>query len=254
MTTSPGRKILRKTGLIRDQKGIMNRYLSEGSHWDDHLANCKDFIVEAAAGKNRESVFVLGSGWLLDVPVEFLLHEFGRVYLVDLFHPPQIMHKFMGQGKVEFVNADLSGGMITTAYDFARGALSFPGLLDTPLKPFAYPGEPGLILSVNLLSQIDTLLVEYLERNVSLTGEEIIQFRRKVQEHHLSDLQPNRTCLVTDFEENFFAPDNETRKKSLLYTTLPPAKTEKEWNWEFDTTKTYRPGYKTTMRVKAIQF
>ena len=74
-------------GYLSDQKGIMNRYLNQQGGWDSHLDNSKRFIERSAFLKNKRSVAVLGSGWLLDVPIDYIAQEFGEVYLVDIAHP-----------------------------------------------------------------------------------------------------------------------------------------------------------------------
>ncbi len=37
-------RIIRRMGFIRDQEGIMNRYLRERSNWDRHLQHTRSFI------------------------------------------------------------------------------------------------------------------------------------------------------------------------------------------------------------------
>lgn len=63
-------------GYLNDQQGIMNRYLGESKQWEKHLPRCRKFITstfeDPGGGEKKESVAVLGSGWLLDVPLDHL--------------------------------------------------------------------------------------------------------------------------------------------------------------------------------------
>ena len=61
------RQILRRMGYIRDQEGIMNRYIREKMHWDQHLEKTREFINASFSDKSIETVAVLGSGWLVDI-------------------------------------------------------------------------------------------------------------------------------------------------------------------------------------------
>ena len=65
-------RVLRKFGFKKDQNGIINRYLREKGSWKTHLSNTKKFITDFTKNKAKNSCVVLGSGWLLDVPIEYL--------------------------------------------------------------------------------------------------------------------------------------------------------------------------------------
>ena len=80
-------------GYLRDQDGVMNRYLSERGNWNEHLDLTKDFIAQSFIQKELDTVAILGSGWLLDVPLEKLIPRFKHIYLVDIWHPRQIRRK-----------------------------------------------------------------------------------------------------------------------------------------------------------------
>jgi hypothetical protein len=70
-------------GFIKDQEGIMNRYLRESSQWKKHLEKTRNFISGSFSHTEAETVAVLGSGWLLDVPLDHLVQRFRHVYLVS---------------------------------------------------------------------------------------------------------------------------------------------------------------------------
>jgi len=101
---------IRRMGFLRDQEGIMNRYLREKGNWDPHLNHSKEFILRCFRDDRIQTVAVLGSGWLLDVPLDEMAKRFSTIYLVDIRHPPQIRKKVEPMSRVRLIEADLTGG------------------------------------------------------------------------------------------------------------------------------------------------
>ena len=57
-------------GLLKDQEGIMKRYLRENDGWKEHLERSRSFLLDAFPYKSstkQDTLLVLGSGWLLDL-------------------------------------------------------------------------------------------------------------------------------------------------------------------------------------------
>src|SRR5664279_4559157 len=102
--------ILHAIGYKADQEGIMNRCIREKNNWKEHLKNTSEYIIKFCdllpAGS---SIAILGSGWLLDVPIDYLLKKFSRIYLVDMCHPIQVKHKYKDNPNIIFVEKDLTG-------------------------------------------------------------------------------------------------------------------------------------------------
>ena len=86
-------RMLKNMHYVADQQGIIERYLKEAESWASHLENTKRAIIESAENKKKDNCAILGSGWLLDVPIEYLCQHFKKVYLFDVVHPTQIKHK-----------------------------------------------------------------------------------------------------------------------------------------------------------------
>ena len=68
--------ILKKFGFFKDQNGIINRYLREKEAWQAHLSNTRDFIINSSMNKDNSKAVILGSGWLLDIPVDELSKKY----------------------------------------------------------------------------------------------------------------------------------------------------------------------------------
>ena len=121
-------------GFLKDQEGIITRYINEEGNWEAHLRHTKGFITDVVKKYKPESVSILGSGWLLDVPIEFLAANCKSICLYDIRHPAQIRHRLRRFKNVVFVECDLTGvtpyyrvdGSDITAVLLAAGGMGYP--------------------------------------------------------------------------------------------------------------------------------
>lgn len=246
--------VARKTGYVKDQMGIQSRYVRERESWNSHLENTKHYIIETAQTlEKRDSVVVLGSGWLLDVPWQELSEMFTNVYLVDIVQPEQIVVKTKRNSNIHLITADVTGGVVELAED-SKSFVEFCDRLQQ-LPNFSIDGNPDLVVSVNLLNQLDILLCDYLKEKFSVSEQEVKQVRNLVQQRHIVSLPKCSTCLITDYcEENTSCADGSVQTKDLLYCELPQGTNIVEWKWIFDTNQRYREGHNTSMKVRAMRF
>ncbi len=249
-------RILRKFGFKKDQNGIINRYLRENGGWQSHLINTKNFIEHSAKAKEKETCVILGSGWLLDVPVDNLNEIFKKVYLVDIVHPKQIIHKYRKYKNIEFIKVDISG-YIKPVYDFIKKNRKTKTSLNQIVQQFPddfnkLMNNASMIVSVNILNQLDILICDYIKKYEMYSDEEINNFRKIIQQKHIDMMPRNKSCIITDYEElNYDDNMNLINKKSLIYANLPKGKAIREWKWNFDFSKTYHNNYKTVFNVMA---
>jgi hypothetical protein len=245
-------------GFIKDQEGIMNRYLRESSQWNKHLERTRKFISDSFAHTEAETVAVLGSGWLLDVPLDHLIHRFRKVYLVDIHHPIQIRKKTDGMSQVELIEADLTGGVIEKIWQYSReNKISSQDELDLdqiPLNPPLAHIQPDALISVNLLNQLDIILCDYLLKQKPFQQEDLIPFRAAIQAFHLEWISKKPACLVSDILEEVVDKNGVLSSKALLYTHLPEGKRQDHWWWDFDSLGTYHAESRTRMEVQAIEW
>lgn len=73
---------------VAEQAAIRARCRRHAMEWGTHLAICREIVrLTAESCPFRRTAVVLGSGLLLDVPVDDLCRLFDKVVLVDLHHP-----------------------------------------------------------------------------------------------------------------------------------------------------------------------
>ncbi len=252
MLADSDRRILKKMAYLADQEGIIRRYLREQGGWDSHLLKCREYITDRVKAQAISDITILGSGWLLDVPLEELAELCNSVSLVDINHPRQIKRKVKQFKNVRLLKDDITGGLINEVWKICRGEAVNLDSIDLP--SYSFDSDPGTLISLNILTQTDTLLIDYLIRNINMDIEEQRRFRKRVQASHLNLLKPYPHLLITDFEEDIIDIDTgkiiETRP--LLFTSVPEGKNRQEWEWVFDSSGEYYRRKRVSFKVMAI--
>ena len=249
---------IRRMDFIKDQEGIMNRYMREASNWKNHLERTRNFIAASFAHTEAETVAVLGSGWLLDVPLDHLVRRFRHIYLVDIHHPIQIRKKTAGKSQVELIEADLTGGAIDKIWQYYKEnktpSEEGPVPLQLQLSPPLAHIQTDALISVNLLNQLDIILCDYILKQKPFQQADLAPFRAAIQAFHLDWISNLPACLVTDIMEEVVDKNGVKSSKALLYTQLPEGMRQDRWWWDFDTQGTYNPGSRTRMEVHALEW
>ena len=250
--------ILRKMQYFSDQNGIIRRYIHEKENWDSHIKKSKAFILKSAENKKKGKVVVLGSGWLLDLPIEELSKQFNEVILVDIIHPKQILHKIKKYPNVKTLKADITGGLI----DYLHHSLKTNNkkkqkVLISAIDSFSFvlPKDSDFVISLNVMCQLHIILVDYIINNYTLSDSEIKNFIVKIQRSHINMLPQNKSCLITDIEEETLTEEDQTiGVNPLMKIELPKGKFNSLWQWKFDSSMTYKDDVKTYFNTKAIDF
>lgn len=240
-------------GYFHDQEGIMRRYLRERNLWKEHLNLTKSFIERNAAGEEKNKVAILGSGWLLDVPVEYLSKNFNEVWLFDIKHPVQVKKRLAAYRNIHFLETDLSGLAIPLYHEIKAAKRTNSNLntsILTPIYDFDLTSF-DLVISCNLLNQLDIILIDYILKHRKLTDTSMRQIRTMVQDNHIKSLPSGKSLLISDVTELLINKESEVQNKiGLIYTTMLPMPSEK-WIWHFDNHFLYHNRYKTWFEVHA---
>ena len=246
----PTKRVIRRMGLSDDQDGIMRRYIEEEGNWHEHLKNSKRYIEQTILCYKPKNITVLGSGWLLDLPTEFLLEHCENIYLYDIRHPNPIKNKFKKEDRIKFLTMDITGGMMNYIYDNHKQNSWVEDEL--PQYLFEPKYETDRIISLNILNQLDILIIEFLRKNKFPDSEKILALRKHIQKMHLISLKKLPSTLITDYREMLYDRlDKKTDERSLIFNEFPDGKQIEEWIWKFDTQMTYYPNRKTYFKVRA---
>ena len=106
-------------GYYAYQSGLIYNHLNQEGGWDGHLSSCRRFINRTLEYYNPGTVTVLGSGWLLDLPLAEMLEKSSKVYLVDIVHPPEVVKQAGDLENVVLVEQDITGGLIEEVWNKA---------------------------------------------------------------------------------------------------------------------------------------
>jgi len=249
-----GHSALRRLGYSSDQAAIMRRYIREQQGWKAHLENSRQVIIESLLQRKAKTVRILGSGHLLDTPVDEILKYCHRLVLTDIIHPPQVVHRLSGVSSVSFETVDLTGGLVDfIAQRHARKLAFFE--LDNFIRKITLPVfDDDLVVSLNLLSQLNDIPMTYLIRRGKLSSEQLHELSVLIQQRHVDLLPVGRTLLVSDYEEEYYSDSgNLVGVKPTVFVKLP-GNAIREWSWQFDTQMTYHEDYNTVLRVTARQW
>ncbi len=249
----PERFILRRMDYLSDQEGILRRFRRERAGWDKHLKNTREFISESLARTETEHLVVLGSGWLLDLPLDELPESIQRISLIDVNFPRRVRKTAAAGRKIECIPADITGGYIMGVYKAVKnGKKSFTVPAGIP-PPFIQPEKGKTLLSLNILNQLDILIVDYIKRKTDTKEEDLSEFRKLLQESHMGMLQSHPFILITDFREVVMNGNDSVRdERDLIFTDFPRGEYENEWDWMFDSRQLYRENANTLLKVRAV--
>lgn len=252
MASITNSRILKKMGYLADQEGIIRRYLREQGGWDSHLLRCREYILERVKKQSLPDVTILGSGWLLDVPLEELSELCSSITLIDINHPSQIRRKVKQYSNVRLIKDDITGGLIEKVWQMSRRKIDTLDTIGIPVYKFDF--NPGLIISLNLLTQTDTLLNDFLIKKTKINIEEHRRFRKRVQEAHIALLNNYPHLLVTDFEEEIIDIEEDLviETNQLIFCEIPAGNNRQEWSWIFDSTGEYYMRRRVSFKVMAI--
>jgi len=261
----PAEKWVKRMGYGREAVAMTARHGRCRDAWASHLDTCRRLITEAAeACPAKDHAVVLGSGPLLDIPLDGLAATFQRVDLVDMVHGRAVRRMVQAYTNVNLVEADISG--VARAV-YRKSPMSEP-LGDRPRPPIGMKDKScaviesvinkveamgehltslpdprpnaGLIegadfvVSSNLLSQLPLQPLDWLAAHCPWADEAMREtLARAIVDHHLALLQshPGRVVLITEVLRLLAGADVPVQKIDPLFGAQIMYEGE-EWWWE----------------------
>jgi hypothetical protein len=249
------KRILNRMGYYNYQQGLIYRHLNQEGGWDNHLENCRKFILKALDYYKPDKVTVLGSGWLLEVPLAEMLETTGEIVLVDIIHPPEVIQQAGNLAKVTLSEQDVTGGLIENVWKSSRKRMFFKKRASRntiEIPEYRPPDDPGLVVSLNILTQLEILPVSFLKRSTGIKDEELSDFRSEIQKKHILFLKKHNSVLITDTSEVFTEDSGKTLYSSSLLAEIPEGRYKEEWIWNFDLLKSDYYNKKSILNVTAL--
>jgi len=249
------KRILAKLGYYDYQQGLIIRNMKQKGGWEYHLSNCRSFILDEIARTAPSKITVLGSGWLLDLPLAELADRVGEIVLVDIVHPPQVKEQTACFPNVKLVEEDVSGGLIAEIWDKVGKGFRFGKRdnLDDLFIPVYRMRDPGMVISLNILTQLEVLPLRLIEKKRKIDKNCIMEFRKKIQNNHLETLRNHHSLLIADIKEVFVHSDGVVTEDKTLVVDVPEENVSKRWRWDFDMVGIDFHGKKSYMEVIACK-
>ncbi len=229
--TTPCPQYVRHMDYLDEAIAMRQRYRRNRASWQPHLERTRQFVLSAAEKcRKRDKVVVLGAGLLLDVPLAELATMFREVVLLDIVLLPEARKMIKGYSNVKFTQHDVTNMAEKLYNNIQQGARELPE---------AAPGVPeidentGLVVSLNILSQLWVIPRAYALRKLRVDEEETDGWCRQIVESHYAFLRsmPCAVCLVADHE--FVKRDRDGRIVSQGSTISGLALTgpDVSWTW-----------------------
>jgi hypothetical protein len=228
---TPCPRYARRMGYLYESIAIRARAARCRAAWAPHQERTRAVIRKAMGRcKQRRRAVVLGSGPLLDVPLAELAAGFAEVILVDIVQPLGSRWR-RRLPNVRAMTADITG-VAEQVFRVARDAKAELPRAEPDL--FCDDQEVDLVASVNLLSQLPYMPVEYLTRAGEHASEKIEAFARDVVTAHQSYLKraPGVAAMIADVEMlTVDAKGNIIAREDTIYGT-PAPRADEEWIWK----------------------
>lgn len=242
-------------GYYNYQNGLIYRHLNQNNAWDSHLKRCRDLILKALDLNKPERVTVLGSGWLLELPIAEMIERVPSIKLVDIIHPPDVIEQTKRYKNVEIQEVDVSGGLIEEVWKtMARYSFfkKMKTLEDIQIPDFITNDDPGMVISLNILTQLESLIIDFIRKKSDIREEEFERFRSKLQKRHIDFLMKYKSVLISDVSEVITKKAGEVITINTLATSLPDGLIREEWQWDFDQTGADYYNSRSIMNVVGI--
>lgn len=250
LQNTPKLKEAKTFGHLTESISLLSREKRCKKNWQSHRLQCQQFILESIKkAKNYESVLILGSGPLHEIPIDQLAREFKQVVLVDIVHLRSTKKKVSHLGNIEFIEHDVS--------EVEHHLRTKGELLDIIPSSFIN-NDWGLVLSVNIMSQLPIHIENFIQKKLQnkFNQEDIENYLKKITENHFKYLSSftSPVILITDITTLYYNSKHETIQTDHNYAhlCLPPA--SDEWTWHIAPIPEFKKDIGIKMIVAAFIF
>lgn len=226
-------KTVRTIGFVNSSVALEARHKRCAEAWRPHLENCHRMILEnlPVAATN---ILIVGSGPLLEIPIDELLKRQLQITLVDVVHPSRprkLGAKFASQLKL--LEIDVSGiveAIKTKNFEDVRKFKFRPPPIESLLdgKSFDY------VISANLISQLALDPYEALKKYYWADDTYFGRLAKRMGDQHLEWLKSfhAKTLIIADVERTYFDKHGQKVDKTASAYRLTAGEIVGNWDWE----------------------
>lgn len=224
---------VRKMGYLYQAIALRERYRRRARSWQPHLEKTKSFIQTAATNcKNRKKIVLLGSGLLLDVPLEFLAQSFEEVILVDVVHLPEIKKRIKRFANVRTLQKDVTNVADNVFRAINEGRNTLP--LHSPDIP-EMDQNTSMVVSLNILSQLSAVPQDYIiKKEMDIDEQALTSWCDEIREAHYRALQNLGcdVCLIADHAYVYKDREGRVIEQGSTVGNMSLPKPDASWWWE----------------------
>ncbi|MEZ6142994.1 MAG: hypothetical protein R3B84_20715 [Zavarzinella sp.] len=228
---TPCPRYLRKMGYLAEVGGIRRRFQRVGHEWQHHIERCHDVITEGVGRCQQfRKAVIFGAGLIHDVPLKMLAQKFQQVLLVDVVHPLSSRWVVRQFPNVRRVNHDVTNSLKGIYRVATRPNQIIP--VDQP-QWLLDDKELDYTVSLNLLSQLPCMPMDYLRKWHCHTKAELEEMAKQLIKDHLEYLSalPGCVSLITDYERTKYNLLNQVVEKRDLFFGLKLPRFGPTWEW-----------------------
>lgn len=244
------RMAAKELGYDIAQMNYFYDYITSIQQWSNHINNTRKYITDSArkCGKHG-SCAVLGSGFCFDVPLLELSNMFGKVYLMDMVHPPKINQKVHDLGNVELITEDITKIAIETVNsinrykDFAVDLLiSSPNYSEGNYCDTL--GDFDFVISVNTLPFLATQIINYLGKVNLVDQISSHNLECFVHQYHIGMLPKGKSCVIAPLSKKLYNTEGlQMYDKSIAFIPKEVINDPETWIWNYSNSSTGRIEY-----------
>jgi len=228
--TNPASDTAKTLCQLQEMIAMEARYKRSKKQWDPHLKNSQTLIQTAASKINPNSdIVILGSGLLLDIPIDYLAKRFSTIYLVDVVHLKKTKRLIRKYNNIMLIEHDVTG----LAEKMLNSTVDEPVFEPQPSLP-CLTDNTRLVVSANMLSQIHLAPVSYADKKFNWSEQKLEDLARKIMHSHVNFLNelPCQTCLISD-NKRLYKDRNHVivSAENILFDIQLP-EPDKTWYWE----------------------
>ncbi len=224
---------IRRMGYLYEAIGLKCRYKRHPDAWQHHLEKTRQFVLSAAdKSKERGKVVILGAGLLLDVPLETLSSMFCEVVLIDIVCLPEVHRRIKGYDNVRFIQQDVTNiaEMLYQNVQYGRRELPF----SNPVLP-EISKDTGLVISLNILSQITVVLRKYaLKKLKGIATDHVAAWCGQITAAHYDALMslPCDVCLIADHRYTKRDRNGKITAQGSTISGVSLPTPDDSWTWD----------------------
>jgi hypothetical protein len=239
-------------GYLYQAIALRGRYLRRKAAWEPHLEKARAFITEAAGQcRVRGRVVVLGSGLLLDMPLTRLAALFDEVVLVDIVHLPEVRKRVRAYPNVRLLQHDVTRVAERLYNNVPHNRKELPeGNAVIP----ALDAETGLVISLNLISQLAAIPYDYVIKKMPDFDEDVLDaWCDRIRSAHVEALAaiPCDVCVIADYAFVRRDAGGAIVEQGSTVDELQLPDGDELWEWTIAPPGEERGGFSKTLSVRA---